>query len=331
MNRFASLLCALLFPAAAALAQRHVVVQDARTGRPVAGVTGRLRGPGPVYTSDAQGRLPVAADTGQVELTHVSYQPLRVQLRGQSPPATVQLEPRTVELANVVVHSANQVLRLAPAGDLHKSGPSDTPNWYARAIWHQPPTTEGTYRLRAVELLLAKRPLCSPDEVVQDQQAFREGRVRVRLLVPAADGTVALADSLTTAFIITPAESRRNHKGTLRLDLTSRHLLLPPAGVVVMVDVLPTAGNETMASSELAPARNRVAVRCHLPGGGSKLRMTSACDYPALATTWNAAPAQCISVMVPERYPAVDKRLSLVPISKRSTPNLAVTVELQQL
>lgn len=313
------------------LAQQSYQLQDSRTKQPIAGVTGRLRGGHLTLSSNAQGRLTVPADTGQLQLSHLSYEPLQVALRRSSGPVLVELTPRTVELPGVSVRSSGNLVRLTPPGTLRKSAPSATPNWFASAIWHRAPSPGNTFYLQAVEVQLAKRPLCRPDEVVQDQQAFREGRVRVQLLMPAADGTFALADSLTSALLITPALSRQNKRGTVRLDISARHLVLPPTGVVVVLDVLPTHANEQMADDRPVPERDRVDVRRTLPDGRTEIRRTSECDYPALAEMQNSDPGQCISVIMLLRHAAATTRLSAVPKNRRSPNNLGVTLELKQL
>ncbi len=251
------------------------VVVDAVTNQPLAGVAVRAAKPGAASTStDTQGRFTLPGSTQALSLSLLGYAPLRVAVPAQPTAAdTLRLLPRSYALDEVAVRPPrSSTLASVPAGE--------------------PEVSRRLYPGQAVALLL-ERPVSTPANqpcVVNEVRLFLrnrppQGRLRVRLVEvlagpPARPGS---RDLLPVPVVFTSQQLAQAPKGVLTLDVSAANLLLPEAGLCVVIECLPTAPADQTAAVTIAPdakGHTTVTLTSNIPG--QLPRTYSGQDFPLL-------------------------------------------------
>ncbi len=266
------------------------VVVDAATNRPLAGVLVRTDGSGTAVTStDTHGRFTLAGLPQGIGLSLPGYAPLHVAMPAQLTTAdTLRLLPRSYALDEVAVRPPrSSTLASVPAG-----GPA-----LGRRLFPG----------QAVALLL-ERPASAPADqpcVVSEVRLFlserpHQGRLRVRLveLLAGPPAQPGIRDLLPTPAVFTLDQLAQARKGILVLDVSAANLLLPAAGLCVVIECLPTDPADQTATITIAPGvKGHTTVT--LTGGAPSLppRTYPAQDFPLLtagrgagAGTWSYYP-----------------------------------------
>lgn len=256
------LLLAGLFLTLPTSSDYSAVVVDARTNRPLAGVNVRdVKAPAPTapVVTDATGRFTLSADQVHIQFNMLGYAPLVInQLHPQGD--TIRLLPQAMVLSEVSVRppKATILSTVPPKGSTmdRRILPGQSV-----ALLVTPPVGAPVGQacvLDQVRLFMADR--------------VKEGRLRIRLVnvVPGAGlGSAAqpgLADLLPEPALYSAAQLSDLSHGRLILDIAKYGLLLPPEGLCVVIECLPTN-----------PADKPVAVT--VPAGGKgKLHVVVASD-----------------------------------------------------
>lgn len=259
------------------------VVVDAATNQPLPGVHVQTDQPGVAASTDAHGRFTLADPPRTLDLSLLGYAPLRcaVPLAPPGPRAyTLRLLPRSYALAEVAVRPPRSVtlVSVAPGG---------------------PELGRRLYPGQAVALLLARPATAPPDQpcVLSDvrfslRERPQQGRLRVRLVEvlagsPARPGT---RDLLPTPAVFSTEQLAQARKGELALDVSASNLLLPAAGLCVVLECLPTDPADRGAAVTVAPgAQGRSTVTLTTEPGQAP-RSYAGEDFPLLAAGRGVGP-----------------------------------------
>lgn len=242
------------------------VVVDARTNKPLAGVSVRVTGHKHATTTDAHGVFQVAGTAPGLELSHYCYAPLHTTVPAAAGSRdTLRLLPTSYVLEPVTLHPPRIV------------------------SFSSVPCPRGQRLLpgQSVALLLerrteaAPRTLCIVHEVrFAVQPDVKQGRLRVRLVNTQAPGA-GTQDLLPAPVLFSAEQLRAAPGGELALDLRPYDLLLPLEWLCVVVDCLPTdeADRDAVLTTD---AQGRPAVQ--LAASAEALgHQVAAADFPLLA------------------------------------------------
>ncbi|TYZ06885.1 hypothetical protein FY528_16560 [Hymenobacter lutimineralis] len=113
------------------------------------------------------------------------------------------------------------------------------------AVWHGPPDSTRTYRVRAVRVRLGARTPEKASGLFEARRNFQEGRVALWL----SPGTRTLAPDATRnllaqKLLLTP-DNAGEKKGWLRFDVADQRVVVPAQGLFIVAEGLTTHPQET--------------------------------------------------------------------------------------
>lgn len=258
------------------------VVVDATTSQPLAGVRVQASGPGPgLATTDDRGRFTLAGAARTLALTRLGYAPLQVSVPADARLAdTLRLLPQAYALAEVAVRPPRTQVLLSVAAGGAELGRTLYPGQAVALPLTRPADAPADQPcvLRTVRLWLRERP--------------RQGRLRVRLVdvLPGPPNRPGTRDLLPIPAVFSLAQLTQARRGELVLDVAPYNLLLPAAGLAVVIECLPTdpAGLDTPVSTA-TDGRGHTTVT--LAGGPSQTsRSYAGTDFPVLTARYGAGP-----------------------------------------
>ena len=223
------------------------VVVDARTNQPLAGVVIRDLKSALTATTDNAGRFSLPQVPGQLQLNLLGYAPLQLAQATGSPPDTLRLLPRSMVLGDVVVRPGKVTLLSTGTAKGAHLARGLSPG-QALAMFLAPPAQSPAGQasvLDQIQLFLLDRPL--------------EGRIRVRIVEalpglsqgsPARPGP---ADFLPEAAVFSLAQLQALPRGQLTVDVSKYSLLMPPQGIFIVVECLPTNPADQVVAVTQAP------------------------------------------------------------------------------
>ena len=235
LSCFLILLSGLLCPPTGSAGPYSGVVVDAVTGAPLASVSVRDSIPGltSATLTDAVGHFTLAARPARLTLRCLGYIPLALNLAPAAArkPDTLRLFPRSYLLQNVTVQRP-QSYRLTSAARGRDARCFLLPGQKLAQVLRRPPELPLTQScvLRQVRLYLGGKP--------------RAGRLRLRLVELQRSPFGALrpegGDLLPRPLVFSSAQLSQLSDETLTVDLEGYNVLLPPAGLALVVEVLAT-------------------------------------------------------------------------------------------
>lgn len=263
-----SLLLSLLF---VSTGPYSAVVVDATTNQPIEAVSVRDPDAGIVTTTAAQGTFTFANTPKRVALSRLGYATLTLTLNpGSGRSDTLRLLPQSYVLDEVAVHTPHP-LTLSSGQEGEQAGQYLLPG-------------------QSMGILLGRPDKLAPDQpcVITQVRLYlqdkpHEGRVRVRLttLEPAtANGTQAhpgSQDLLPVPFVLTTEQLAKAPKKELVIDLSAYNLLLPPAGLCLVLDILPTDPADEVSGISRDDKHGTVV---HLALRNGQSRDLSSKDFP---------------------------------------------------
>jgi len=277
-----SSLSLLLLLTQLAPASYSAVVVDATTSQPLAGVRVQATEPptGVVITDD-QGRFTLATAARTLTLTRLGYAPLQLTLPADARLAdTLRLLPQAYALPEVAVRPPQvRTLLSVPAGGA-ELGRTLYPGQAVALLLTRPADAPADQPcvLGMVHLWLRERP--------------QQGRLRVRLVdvLPGPPDRPGTRDLLPTPAVFSLAQLTQARRGELVVDLTPYNLLLPAAGLAVVVECLPTDPAD-LGTTVSAAADGRGHTTVTLAGSpGQASRTYAGTDFPMLTARHGTGP-----------------------------------------
>ncbi|MBG8552390.1 peptidase associated/transthyretin-like domain-containing protein [Hymenobacter guriensis] len=260
----------------------HAVVVDALSGQPLRGVrVENTQAPTPfgALTTDADGHFAITLAPVHLRLQLLGYAPLEVHRAAYSAerPDTLRLTQQAFMLEAVTVHPEKVVTLSTVLARGPRMTRSLNPG-QAVAMLLLPPTsaapTAQPYYLDQVRLFVANQPT--------------EGRLRIRLLQARPDSsgrpTPLGPDLLPQPLEYGPGQLAELRRGQLVLDISKYGRQLPPAGLFVVVECLPTNPADQVVSYAL-PKGGKGNIKILLspsPADASATHEVEANAYPTL-------------------------------------------------
>ena len=267
------------------------VVVDASTNKPLAAVSVRDPTSGQGTSTDERGVFTLPGAPTRLSLTCLGYASLTASVpvgKGTASADTLRLLPEAYALSEVAVRP--------PRAQTFSTGLHEGPKLGSRLY---PGQAAG---------LLVMRPTSVPADqpcVITHVRLFlrdkpQQGRLRVRLvsIEPGPPAHPGANDLLPTPVVFSTQQLANAPHGQLVLDLSAYDLLLPAAGLCVVVECLPTDPDELGVTVRADQAKRKVFVTT-LPRPGVAARVYDVKDFPMLEATrgagtqtWTRAPGR---------------------------------------
>ncbi|QIX62447.1 carboxypeptidase-like regulatory domain-containing protein [Hymenobacter sp. BT18] len=257
----------------------HAVVVDAISGQPLRGVrVENTQAPTPfgALTTDEAGRFAVALAPVHLRLQLLGYAPLEVH-RSAYPaehPDTLRLTQQAFMLQTVTIRPEKVVTLSTVLAKGPRMTRSLNPGQAVAMLLLPPAPAEQPYYLDQVRLFVANQPT--------------EGRLRVRLLQARPDSsgrpTPLGPDLLPQPMEYGPDQLAGLRRGQLVLDVSQHGQQLPPSGVFVVVECLPTNPADQVVSYSF-PKNGKGSIKVLLsssPATAGATHQVEASTYPTL-------------------------------------------------
>lgn len=282
MLLFLPVLLALISASPPADDYQAVVVVNATTSRPIAGVSIINLRTQTGSASDHRGRFSLAGPTTHFRLHSLGFADLEAT-RATLPPGqvdTLRLLPDAILLSEVSVRPTKPVVLSSigtKVGKLHGTiiGPG---------------AQFGILFRPAANMLPAMVQQINVQFKLNKQSHALVGRVRVRLvaLERGSSMTPSAHDLLPIAATYTAAELATLPNHLLTVDLSSYNIRLPATGFFVLVEGLATIAGETFVTDKFVGSEGKldhVVVTASDPQNPGTFRETRSFDYPAISWT----------------------------------------------
>lgn len=270
------LLCGLLTVPAGPYS---AVVVDATTNRPLEAVSVRDPDSNTGTTTTAQGTFTLATTPKRVALSRLGYASLTLTLAPGSRLDTLRLLPQNYVLGDVVVRTPRSFLMSSGKQGGQQGGFNVFPGQSLATLLSRP------------EDLSPDQPCVVTQVRLYLQEKPKQGRVRVRLTTlerataagkPAQPGS---QDILPIPFVFSTEQLAAARKGELLIDLSAYNILLPPDGLCVVLEALPTNPDDKLSGIS-RDEKNRVTV--HLSRNNGQRQDLPGKDFPVFTYRLNA-------------------------------------------
>jgi hypothetical protein len=178
------------------------------------------------------------------------------------------------------------------------------------AVWHPAPDSGRRYLVRAVRVRLGSRLPEHAAQLAQARRQFAEGGLALRMAPATAAGAPADTNLLASPLQLTPALSAQQQNGWVRFDVAGQRVLLPARGAFVVVEGLPSPGEQVGRTRLLLhppdgkhPPEDYTYAKGAKPTevfsytemqvpGSQAIRLVRNSDYPAIGQRQVAEPAE---------------------------------------